>query len=97
MMQFKQFPTAMVTKAWGADIYGGAKGLKRVAGLVELMVSSTIFGLAANYLTSLTKGLLGFALPVLVIGLYSSIESGGSLVSRNRWLFNRKSLLAIPL
>jgi 4-amino-4-deoxy-L-arabinose transferase-like glycosyltransferase len=48
-------------------------------------------------LTSLTKGLLGFVLPVLVIGLYCSLGPGGSLVSRNRWLFNRKSLLAVPL
>jgi 4-amino-4-deoxy-L-arabinose transferase-like glycosyltransferase len=48
-------------------------------------------------LTSLTKGLLGFALPILVIGLHCSLGPGASLVSRNRWLFNRKSLLAVPL
>jgi 4-amino-4-deoxy-L-arabinose transferase-like glycosyltransferase len=61
-------------------------------------------------LTSLTKGLLGFALPLLVIGLYSTLSSGAAtsrqashrtwlnlLVTRNRWLFNRHSLLAILL
>ena len=49
-------------------------------------------------LTSLTKGLPGFVLPVLVIGCYSTLTAGpGSFVARNRWLFNRKSLLAIPI
>ncbi len=58
-------------------------------------------------LTSLTKGLLGFVLPVLVIGLYcslpattDSVRSQGwfrALVARNRWFFNRKSLFAVPL
>lgn len=46
--------------------------------------------------TSLTKGLLGFALPLLVIGVYSCLRDGGgqffkaifrgSLVDRIRWL-----------
>jgi 4-amino-4-deoxy-L-arabinose transferase-like glycosyltransferase len=63
-------------------------------------------------LTSLTKGLLGFVLPILIIVLFSSIAPPparpslrlGSLASslrvlleRNRWLFNRWSLAAIPL
>jgi 4-amino-4-deoxy-L-arabinose transferase-like glycosyltransferase len=65
-------------------------------------------------LTSLTKGLLGFVLPILMIGVYSSLtpapeeaSSPGSrrslwswraiLMKRNRWFFNSKSLLAIPL
>lgn len=56
LMQFKQFPTAMVTKAWGADVYGGAKGLGRVAGLAELFVASTVFGAIANLLNPLAKG-----------------------------------------
>jgi 4-amino-4-deoxy-L-arabinose transferase-like glycosyltransferase len=46
--------------------------------------------------TSLTKGLLGFALPLLVLGAYSSFR-GGRLVGDYRWLFNRTSLLAVPL
>lgn len=56
IMQFKQFPTAMITRAWGADVYGGAKGMDRVAGLVELVVGTTLFGIAANYLNQLVKG-----------------------------------------
>jgi 4-amino-4-deoxy-L-arabinose transferase-like glycosyltransferase len=70
-------------------------------------------------LTSLTKGLLGFALPILIIGLYSTVVPQSTqsltrlgaptrsltrlgalvrpLIERNRWLFNRWSLAAIPL
>jgi len=64
--------------------------------------------------TSLTKGLLGFVLPLMVLGLYSCLAGGwaelgrrlargtlggriGWLLERNRWLFNWKSLFAIPL
>ncbi len=49
--------------------------------------------------TSLTKGLLGFVLPLLVIGVYSCLRDGGgrffktifrgSLVDRIRWLIQR--------
>ncbi len=49
--------------------------------------------------TSLTKGLLGFALPLLVIGVYSCLRDGGGqflkaisrgpLVDRIGWLFER--------
>jgi hypothetical protein len=56
LLQFKQFPATMITKSWGAEVYGGAKGLGRVAGLAELMVSSTLFGVMANYLNSIFKG-----------------------------------------
>jgi len=55
ILQFKQFPTAMITKAWGAEIYGGATGMGRIAGLTELIVSSTLFGMMANYLNQLAK------------------------------------------
>jgi 4-amino-4-deoxy-L-arabinose transferase-like glycosyltransferase len=53
-------------------------------------------------LTSLTKGLLGFVLPILIIGLYATLASSlprsiGAVIERNRWLFNRWSLAAIPL
>ncbi len=64
--------------------------------------------------TSLTKGLLGYVLPLMVLGLYSCLADGwaelgrrlsrgsvvgriGWLIERNRWLFNWKSLVAIPL
>jgi 4-amino-4-deoxy-L-arabinose transferase-like glycosyltransferase len=64
--------------------------------------------------TSLTKGLLGYVLPLMVLGVYSCLADGwaelgrrlsrgrvldriGWLIGRNRWLFNWKSLVAIPL
>lgn len=55
LLQFKQFPTSMVTKAWGADIYG-LKGMDRIAGVVELAVASTVYGMMANFLNQLAKG-----------------------------------------
>ena len=64
--------------------------------------------------TSLTKGLLGYVLPLMVLAVYSCLADGwaelgrrlsrgpvslriGWLIERNRWLFNWKSLVAIPL
>jgi 4-amino-4-deoxy-L-arabinose transferase-like glycosyltransferase len=61
----------------------------------------------AMALTSLTKGLLGFALPLLVAGVYSTwsgLAEGDSTAGRiaraiaaNRWFLNRTTLLAAPL
>ena len=58
-------------------------------------------------LTSLTKGLLGYALPISVLGFHglwdalAERERGRSLLreyfARNRWFFNRWTLLAAPL
>ena len=65
-------------------------------------------------ITSLTKGLLGFVLPIMVVGLYATLSDGWArlgekilhgtlgerarwLIERNRWLFNWRSLVAIPL
>ena len=60
-------------------------------------------------LTSLTKGLLGFALPVVVMAAHGSwvalAESEGetfwgrarAILRRNRWLFSRWAVVAIPL
>jgi 4-amino-4-deoxy-L-arabinose transferase-like glycosyltransferase len=64
--------------------------------------------------TSLTKGLLGFVLPIMVMGLYATLSDGWSLfgerifrgalidrvrwvLDRNRWIFNWRSIIAIPL
>ena len=64
--------------------------------------------------TSLTKGLLGFVLPTMIIGLFCILAEGwcdlrigllqGSasrrirwVTARNRWLFNSKSMTAIPI
>lgn len=56
LFQFKQFPVAMISKAWGAEIYGGEKGMGRVAGVVELVVAATFYGIVANFLNQLAKG-----------------------------------------
>jgi 4-amino-4-deoxy-L-arabinose transferase-like glycosyltransferase len=65
-------------------------------------------------ITSLTKGLLGFVLPIMVIGLYATLSDGWAifgerllhgafadrirwLIDRNRWLFNWRSIIAIPV
>jgi hypothetical protein len=56
LYQFKQFPTAMLAKAWGREIYGGATRMGRLAGMFELMALGTVFGMATNYLSDLTKG-----------------------------------------
>ena len=64
--------------------------------------------------TSLIKGLLGFVLPIMIIGLFCVFADGCRelgerllhgpvggrirwVIAHNRWLFNRKSLVAIPV
>ena len=66
----------------------------------------------AMAVTSLTKGLLGFALPILVMGVYSSLADDwrelaarlakptklvGRLIEQNRWLFNWKTIPAVAV
>jgi 4-amino-4-deoxy-L-arabinose transferase-like glycosyltransferase len=65
-------------------------------------------------LTSLMKGLLGFVLPIVVIGAYSCVAEGWLelehrllhgplglridwLVERNRWFFQSRTVVAVPL
>jgi 4-amino-4-deoxy-L-arabinose transferase-like glycosyltransferase len=63
-------------------------------------------------LTSLTKGLLGFVLPLLVVGSYYSLAQGWKelwarlsrpgrliawMIERNRWLFNWKTVPAVAI
>jgi 4-amino-4-deoxy-L-arabinose transferase-like glycosyltransferase len=65
-------------------------------------------------ITSLTKGLLDFVLPIMVMGLYATLSDGWALfgkkilhgaiadrirwvIDRNRWLFNWRSMIAIPI
>ena len=64
--------------------------------------------------TSLTKGLLGFVLPIMVMGLFATLSDGWALfgekilhgaiadriwwvIDRNRWLFNWRSIIAVPI
>lgn len=56
LLQFKTFPATMIAKSWGSEIYGGRTGLGRIAGLAELVVGSTLFGILANYLNQTAKG-----------------------------------------
>lgn len=56
LLQFKQFPTAMLTRAWGAEIYGGGSRMGKLAGLTELIVVSTFFGILTNVLNDIIKG-----------------------------------------
>ena len=57
LLQFKQFPFTMISKTWGSEVYGGGKGMDRVAGIVELIVTTTLFGMVANALNDVVKGL----------------------------------------
>lgn len=56
LLQFKQFPTTMMTKSWGAELYGAKGNLGRIAGVTELVVASTLAGMMANYLNQTAKG-----------------------------------------
>jgi len=55
LTQFKAFPTAMITKSWGEELYGGQGRMGAVSGIVELIVSATILGALANALNSAVK------------------------------------------
>lgn len=55
MLQFKQFPTAMITRAWGAELYGGRGAMGKLAGITELILASTFFGIATNMLNDIVK------------------------------------------
>lgn len=54
--QFKGFPTAMITRAWGREIYGGQGRMGAVSGIVQLLVSSTMLGYAAMVAKDVIKG-----------------------------------------
>lgn len=53
--QFKAFPVAVMSKAWGREIHGGNHGMGRVAGIVHMMVAATAFGYVAGMLKDLWK------------------------------------------
>lgn len=54
--QFKAFPVAVISKAWGREVYGGQAGWGRAAGIVHLMVGATVFGYLAGALKDMAKG-----------------------------------------
>ena len=61
LLQWKQFPAAMISRTWGREIYGGQGKMGAVAGLTELMVSATFTGMLANVLSNALKGQDPFA------------------------------------
>lgn len=56
MAQFKAFPVAIITKAWGREIYGGEAGFGRMAGIAHMIVGSTLMGYLAMSAKDLAKG-----------------------------------------
>lgn len=63
--QFKSFPTAMIQKVWGREIYGRGydslpdylrRGKGDMLGMVHLMLWTTIFGYAAMSIKDMLKG-----------------------------------------
>lgn len=54
--QFKAFPVAAITRAWGRELYGGQGGFSKMAGIVHMMVATTLFGYAAMAAKDLAKG-----------------------------------------
>lgn len=56
IMQFKSFPVAVISRAWGREIYGGQGGYGKVAGLVHMMAAGTVFGYLALTAKDLAKG-----------------------------------------
>jgi len=56
LLQFKQFPTTMITKTWETEIRGGGTRMDKVAGVTELIVGTTLAGALANFLNQSLKG-----------------------------------------
>ena len=54
--QFKAFPVAVITKAWGRELYGGQGGYGQVAGLIHIAVATTLLGYAGMAFKDLAKG-----------------------------------------
>lgn len=55
LWQFKQWPLEMVTKTWGRTLYGGTTSMEKLAGIPELIIASTLFGVASNAVSDLFK------------------------------------------
>ena len=63
MLQFKMWPAAMISRAWGREIYGTAGDgvMDRMSGLVELIAGGMAFGVAAETLRKEIQGQDGIA------------------------------------
>jgi hypothetical protein len=56
LWQFKQWPLEMIYRTWGREIYGGNRGMDRVAAVTELLVASTVMGVLGEMVRDVTKG-----------------------------------------
>ncbi len=56
MTQFKSFPVAAISKVAGRELHGGQGKVGAVAGIVHLIVGTTIFGYLAMVAKDLAKG-----------------------------------------
>lgn len=54
--QLKGFPTAMIVRAWGRELYGGQGRMGAMSGLVQMIVGATVLGYAGMALRDLAKG-----------------------------------------
>ena len=59
LAQFKVWPWDMVNRAWGREVYGkiGDSKMDRFAGIAEAIVGAIVFGVAAEGVRDLVKGI----------------------------------------
>lgn len=53
---FKGFPTAMLVRTWGRELYGGQGRWGAMSGIVQMVVASTVLGYASITIRDLIKG-----------------------------------------
>jgi len=56
LMQFKAFPTAVLSRAWGREIHGGQGRMGAASGLVQMIATGTMMGYLAMVLKDTVKG-----------------------------------------
>lgn len=54
--QFRVWPMEMFFRTWGRLIYGGGSNTEKLAGIAELVVASTLFGVFAEGLREIVQG-----------------------------------------
>lgn len=56
LAQFKAFPTAMIVRTWGRELYGGQGRMGAAAGIVETIIGGIAVGYASMVVRDLVKG-----------------------------------------
>ena len=99
--QFKMWPAAMITRAWGREIYGraGDPALGRISGLVELAVGAAIFGTASEVVRKEIQGIdgIGYLAQHPVSAILSGLQRSGMGTLLGDFLigqFDRHNMLA---